>query len=179
MIYLFKPLPSSDMDYSNWTPFIKNAWLRKNFMKFVYSLQVVLYLVALMLGVWNFANGAIQTIILVLLLVVHELLHMLVVYKIGDISVTYSGLFFWINSTATMSKKRYWLFVTLPLLVLTVIPIFILPFTDGVAFQLIRFIVWLNMCMSSFDIIKSILVAIKPSNAKFNRGYYIVETQGM
>ena len=130
-----------------------------------------------MLGVWNFANWAIRAIIFVLVLAVHELLHMLVIYKIGDISVTFSALFVMVHSTATMSKKRYWLFVTLPLLVLTVIPIFILPFTDGVAFKLIRFIVWLNMCQSSFDIINSILVAIKPSSAIFNRGYYMIENQ--
>lgn len=56
MLYLFKPLPANDRDFSNWKPFIKNVWFRKHFMKFVYSLQIVLIIIATMLGVWNFAN---------------------------------------------------------------------------------------------------------------------------
>ena len=29
MLYLFKPLPSNDKDFSTWKPFIKNVWFRK------------------------------------------------------------------------------------------------------------------------------------------------------
>ena len=175
MIYLFKSLPSSDIDFSNWTPFIKNVWFRKHFMKFVYSLQVVLALVSMMIGAWDFANWVIKSIIFIWVFIVHELLHILVIYKIGDISLTHSGIFFWLNSNAIMSKKRFWLFMTLPLLVLTILPIFVLPFTYGFAFDVLMCILWINSIIAGSDIINSILIAIKPSNAKFCRGYYIVE----
>ena len=107
--------------------------------------------------------------------IIHELLHILVVYKIGDISLTHSGIFFWLNSNAIMSKKRFWLFMTLPLLVLTIIPMFLLPLTSGLAFDVLMYILWINAIIAGSDIINSILIAIKPSNAKFCRGYYIVE----
>jgi len=175
MIYLFKPLPYSDMDFSNWIPFIKNACFRKHFMKFVYSLQVVLILMSLMLGVWNFANWVIKSIIFILVFIIHELLHILVVYKIGDISLTHSGIFFWLNSNATMSKKRFWLFMTLPLLALTIVPMVFLPLASGFAFEVLMYILWINAIIAGSDIINSILIAIKPSNAKFCRGYYIIE----
>lgn len=42
MIYLFKPLPADDMDFSGYLPFIKNVWFRTHFMKFVYMLQGLL-----------------------------------------------------------------------------------------------------------------------------------------
>ncbi|MGN1175814.1 MAG: DUF3267 domain-containing protein [Roseburia sp.] len=175
MIYLFESLPSSDIDFSNWTPFIKNAWFRKHFMKFVYSLQVLLVLVSMMMGVWDFANWVIKSIIFILVFIVHELLHILVVYKIGDISLTHSGIFFWLNSNAIMSKKRFWLFMTLPFLVLTLIPIFVLPFISGVAFEVLMYILWINAIIAGSDIINSILIAMKPANVKFCRGYYIGE----
>ena len=56
MIYFFKPLPPSDIDFSGYRPFIKNEWFRKHFMKFVYFLQAVLILISIVLGVWDFAN---------------------------------------------------------------------------------------------------------------------------
>ena len=177
MFYFLKPLPSSGIDFSNWIPFIKNEWFRKHFMKFVYSLQVVLILSSMMLGVWDFANGVIKSIIFVLVFIFHELLHILVVYKIGDISLTHSGIFFWLNSNSIMSKNRFWLFMTLPLFVLTIIPILILPFTCGFAFEVLMYILWINAIIAGSDIINSILIAIKPSNAKFSRGYYIIENQ--
>lgn len=175
MFCLFKPLPSSDMDFSNYFPFIKNVWFRKHFMKFVYILQVVLVFISLLLGVWNFANWLTKSIIFIMVFILHELLHILVIYKIGDISLTYSERFFWLNSNAIMSKKRFWMFMTLPLLVLTIIPMFFLPLTSGFAFDLLMYILWINAIIAGSDIINSILIAIKPSNAKFCRGYYILE----
>ena len=173
MLYLFKPLPANDRDFSNWKPFIKNVWFRKHFMKFVYSLQIVLIIIATMMGVWNFANWIIKGSAFILVFIVHELLHISVVYKIGDISLTHSGIFFWLNSNAVMSKKRFWLFMTLPLLVLTIIPMFFLPLTDGFAFELLRYILCVNAIIAGSDIINSILIAVKPSNVKFCGGYYI------
>ena len=107
MIYFFKSLPPSDIDYSNYRPFIKNEWFRKHFMKFVYFLQVVLILISIVLGVWDFSNWFIKIIIFSLVFITHELLHILVVYKIGDISLTHKGIFFWLNSNAVMSKKDF------------------------------------------------------------------------
>ena len=177
MIYFFKPLPPSDIDYSNYRPFIKNEWFRKHFMKFVYFLQVVLILISIVLGVWDFSNWFIKIIIFSLVFITHELLHILVVYKIGDISLTHKGIFFWLNSNAVMSKKRFWLFMTLPLLVLTIIPMFLLFLVDGYVFEVLMYIMWVNAIIAGSDIVNSILIAIKPSNAKFCRGYYIIENQ--
>lgn len=177
MICFFKPLPPNDMDFSNHLPFIKNVWFRKHFMKFVYILQVVLTLISLALGVWDFSNWYTKIIIFIMVFVIHELLHVLVVYKLGDISLTHSGIFFWINSNAVMCKKRFWLFMTLPLLVLTIIPMFLLPLTSGFTLDVVMYILWINAIIASSDIINSVLIAIKPSNAIFCRGYYITEKQ--
>lgn len=177
MIYFFKPLPPSDMDFTDYQPFIKNEWFRKHFMKFVYVLQLVLVVVSIILGVWNFSNWFIKIIIFSMVFIIHELLHVLVVYRIGDISLTHSGIFFWLNSSAIMSKKRFWLFMTLPLLVLTIIPILLLPLVGDFVFKVLEYILWINAIIAGSDIINSILIAIKPSNAKFCRGYYITEKQ--
>lgn len=75
-----------------------------------------------------------------------------------------------------MSKKRFWLFMTLPLLVLTLIPIFVLPFISGVTFEVLMYILWINAIIAGSDIINSILIAMKPANVKFCRGYYIGES---
>lgn len=107
MLYLFKPLPANDRDFPNWKPFIKNVWFQRHFMKFVYSLQIVLIIISTMMGVWNFANWIIKGSAFILVFIVHELLHISVVYKIGDISLTHSGIFFWLNSNAVMSKKDF------------------------------------------------------------------------
>ena len=78
----FKPLPPSDMDFSKFQPFIKSEWFRKHFMKFVYTLQIVLILISMVLGIWNFSNWLIKIAIFCLVFVIHELLHILVVYGI-------------------------------------------------------------------------------------------------
>ena len=108
--------------------------------------------------------------------VIHELLHILVAYKTGDISVTCSGMSLWISSNAIMSKHRYWLFIALPLIVLTIIPIF-LSLIIGFPSETLKYIAWINAIIASSDIINSILIAIQPSNSKFCRGYYIAGNQ--
>jgi len=175
MLYFFKPLPPSDIDFSNYRPFIKNEWFRKHFMKFVYALQVVLILISVSLGVWNFSSLLIRIVVFIMVYVSHELLHILVICKIGDISLTHSGIFLWLNSSAVMSKKGFWLFMTLPLLVLTIIPMMLLPMVDGIIFDILKYILWVNAIIAGSDIINSVLIAIKPSNAKFCRGYYNTE----
>ncbi len=94
MFYLFKPLPDSKMDFSGYMPFIKNARFRKHFMKLVYVLQTMLVLISIMPGVWDFSNWYMKLIIFMVVFICHELLHIVVVYGIGDISLTHSGIFF-------------------------------------------------------------------------------------
>lgn len=177
MIYFFKELPASDMDFTNYQPFIKNSWLRKHFMKFVYILQLVLVILSIVFGAWNFSDWLIKAVIFGGVYFIHELLHILVVYKIGNISLTHSGIFFWLNSDAIMSKCRFWLFMTLPLLVLTVIPMLAIPLTEGIMFQILRYIAWINAIIAGADIINSVLIIMKPMRARFCRGYYIVENK--
>lgn len=174
-MYFFKPLPPSDTDFSNYQPFIKNEWFRKHFMKFVYILQTILLLISVALDVWDFTNIFVKVLVFVMVYVSHELLHILVVYRIGDISLTHSGIFLWLNSSAVMSKKRFWLFMTLPFLVLTIIPTILLPMVDGIVFDFLRFILWVNAIIAGSDIINSVLIAMKPTNATFCRGYYTTE----
>lgn len=172
MFYFLKPLPPGDMDFSKYSPFIKNTWFRKHFMKFVYGLQIVLVFTSMVLGVWNFSNCFIKTIIFIAVFVCHELLHVLVICRIGDVSLTHSGIFFWLNSNAVMSKKRFWLFMTLPLLGLTILPMLVLPLAKGLVYDVLLYILWINAIIAGSDIINSILIAIKPSNTEFYRGYY-------
>lgn len=175
MLYFFKPLPPNDIDFSNWRPFIKNEWFRKHFMKFVYALQVVLILISGALGVWNYTNIFIRIVVFIIVYVSHELLHILVVYKMGDISLTRSGIFLWLNSNAVMTKIRFWLFMTLPLIVLTIIPTILLLLVEGIIFDVLTYVLWVNAIIAGSDIINSVLIAIKPTNAKFCRGYYSTE----
>ena len=175
MIYFFKSISPSDIDFSIWQPFIKNEWFRKHFMKFVYLLQFILILISIVFGVWEFSNWLIRIIIFSMVFITHELLHILVVYKIGDIYLTHSGIFFWLNCNAVMNKTRFWLFMTLPLFVLTIVPMFLLPLIEGLAFELLRYVLWVNAIIAGSDIINSILIVMKPSNAKFCRGYYMIE----
>ena len=74
-----------------------------------------------------------------------------------------------------MRKKRFWLFMTLPLLVLTIIPMSFLPLTSGFTYDVLMYILWINAIIAGSDIINSVLIAMKPANAKFCRGYYIIE----
>lgn len=48
-----------------------------------------------------------------------------------------------------------------------------LPLTDGFVFELLRYIVCINAIIAGSDIINSILIAMKSTNAKFCGGYYI------
>lgn len=155
MIYFFKELPASDMDFTNYQPFI----------------------LSIVFGAWNFSDWLIKAVIFGGVYFIHELLHILVVNKIGNISLTHSGIFFWLNSDAIMSKCRFWLFMTLPLLVLTVIPMLAIPLTEGIMFQTLRYIAWINAIIAGADIINSVLIIMKPMRAKFCRGYYIVENK--
>lgn len=174
MIHFLKPLPPGKFDFEEWQPFIKNKWFDRNFMKFVYVLQIVLVILSVFTGAWLFSNWIAKIIVFCVVYLVHELLHIVVIYRIGDISITHLGIFFWIHSDAVMSKKRFWVFMALPFIGLTVLPMLVLFFMEGFWFELIRYVVWINAIIAGADIINIVLIALKPSKAKFCRGYYKV-----
>ena len=80
MIYFFKPLPEREVNFPDAHPFIKNKWFNKNYMKFVYALQILLVLLSIYLRVWDFLNWHVEFIIFCIVFLVHEILHVLVIY---------------------------------------------------------------------------------------------------
>ncbi|SHE13116.1 Protein of uncharacterised function (DUF3267) [Chlamydia abortus] len=177
MILWFRNLPQPSTDLSKWTPFIKNNWFRKHYMKLVYLLMVIIFLAPNWLGI-RFAHMSIFPIILtvVFVFILHEILHILVIHKKGDISLTFSGIFFWLNTNAILSKKRFWVFMSLPLIVLSVVPAIISFYLSGNIKTLMLFISWINLIFSSSDIVNSFLILIKPNKSVFCRGYYRVKS---
>ena len=178
MIMWFRNLPSIRMDLSEWQPFIQNTWFRKHFMKFVYLLMVVFGLATYWYYGGNFNQLTKYPIILIIVLVflLHEVLHILVVNKKGDISLTFKGIYFWLNSNAILSKRRYWVFMSLPFIALTVVPAIASFFVSGDIKSILIFISWYNLITSSSDILNSVLILMKPSKSMFYRGYYRVNS---
>lgn len=171
MLYWLKPLPKADIE-KDYKPFIKNDWFRKNFMLFVYVLQALLLIASIFIGVWKFPNLYMKVLIFALTYLIHELLHIVVVFRIGDISLTHSGIFFWLNSDAKMSKPRFWCFMTLPFLTLTIVPLIAMIFVSGDLFLYLQYIAWINAIIAGADIINSFLILIKPRRSVFYRGFY-------
>lgn len=173
MILWFRHLPQVSMDLSEWTPFIQNHWLRKHYMKFVYLLQVIIFVIPYFFGGW-FPH--ITTFALFLIgisvFIIHETLHIIVVNKKGDISLTFSGIFFWLHTDAILSKPRFWVFMSLPFIALSVVPGFISLFLSEDIKSIFLFVSWINSLISASDIINSLLIAIKPKNSVFCKGYY-------
>ena len=106
---------------------------------------------------------------------IHESLHILVINKKGDISLTFRGTFFWLHTNAILSKTRFWVFMSLPLIVLSVVPAIVSFYVTGNIKSFLLFVCWINLLISSSDIINSFLIVIKPKNSVFCRGYYRVE----
>ena len=67
--------------------------------------------------------------------------------------------------------------MTLPLLVLTIVPVFFTFWTKGLLFEVLRYIAWINAIIAGSDIINSVLIAVKPAKAEFYRGYYRIKTE--
>ncbi|WP_420808478.1 DUF3267 domain-containing protein [Clostridium manihotivorum] len=112
-------------------------------------------------------------VVIALIFIVHELLHIIVIYKKDNISFTHSGLFFWINTNAILSKMEFWFYMTLPIIGLSLVPFIISIFVStGYLKSFMLFIAWVNLIIASSDIINSILILIKPNNTLFCRGYY-------
>jgi Putative zincin peptidase len=173
MIHWFHHLPQLNMNPSEWTHFIQNSWFRKHFMKFAYLLQIIVFLVpGLMGGLFTGMPLYILILIGIAVFIVHEFLHIVIVYKKGDISLTFSGTFFWLNTNAILSKRRFLVFMSLPFIGLSVVPAVVALFVSGDMKILLLFVSWINFIISAADIINSVLIAVKPRGAVFCRGYY-------
>ena len=172
MLYFMKPLPDSKIDTTDWNPFIKNEWFKNHFMYFVYCLQSMLLIFSIIFGVWRFSNIFIKAGLFICIFIIHELLHLIVIYKVGDISITHSGIFFWITSGAVLKKLRFFVFMSLPFIVLTIIPAIIYGFLSEELKDMAAYVMWINAMIAGSDIINSALIAIKPNNSLFYRGYY-------
>ncbi len=176
MILWFRHLPHKSMRLSEWTPFIQNHWFREHYMKFVYVLMAFIILAPICFkDGFNFFSNMPLIPIIVFVFVLHEIIHILVVHSKGDISLTFKGLFFWLNTNATLSKTRYWLFMSLPFILLSVVPAIASFFLSGRLQSLLLFICWINCMISSSDVINSFLILIKPNKSVFCRGYYKAE----
>ena len=173
MIKWVTKLPETEIDTNEYKPFIKNEWFRKHYMCFAYALMFLLIIpVSFLTNSTNDIPFLLRLGLIVPIFLIHEILHILVVFKIGDIYLMHSGIFFWLHSDAHMSKIRFWIFMTLPLLVLTVLPLIIKIFYTGSFVPYLDYIAWINAIMASSDILNSMLILIKPYNSVFYRGYY-------
>ncbi|MEK4084463.1 DUF3267 domain-containing protein [Psychrobacillus sp. FSL K6-1415] len=164
------------MDLKDWTPFIENNWFRKHYMKFVYLFQVTIFLLSRFFDVWFIPiDTFVLILIFIIVFIIHEFLHILVINKKGDISLTFRGTFFWLHTNAVLSKMRFWIFMSLPLIALSVVPAIVSLYVSGNVKSVLLFISWINLWISASDIINSFLIVIKPKNSVFCRGYYQVE----
>ena len=176
MIIWFRHLPHINMDLLEWTPFIKNSWFRKHYMKFVYLLQFIIFLMSCFFDVGVSSINTFTLILMfILVFIIHESLHILVINNKGDISFTFSGAFFWLHTNEVLSKMRFWLFMSLPLIALSFVPAIVSLYVSGYIKSILVCISWINLLLSFSDIINSLLIAIKPKNSVFCRGYYRVE----
>lgn len=174
MILWFRHLPQPTLDLSKWRPFIENASFRKHYMKFVYVLMAAFFLVPYLSFKESFTHLTNFPLLLIVILVfvIHEALHIVVVHKKGDISLTFKGIYFWLNTNAVLSKKRFWIFMSLPFIGLTIIPAIASFFVAGEIRALLLFSSWFNLIISSSDIVNSVLILLKPNQSEFCRGYY-------
>ncbi|WP_264988790.1 DUF3267 domain-containing protein [Lysinibacillus piscis] len=162
------------MKLSDWTPFIQNHWYRQHYMKFVYLLQFIILLIPSFFET-SFMHIHIFWLIImgIIVFIIHEYIHIITINKKGDISLTFRG-FFWLNTNAVLSKTRFWLFMSLPFILLSIIPVILSLYVPSNIKSILLFVSWINTLISASDIINSCLIALKPRNAVFCRGYYRV-----
>lgn len=145
-------------------------------MKFVYLLQIIIFLIPNFFEIgFTHINIFYLIIIGIFVFTIHECLHILVINKKGDISLTCSGIFFWLNTNAILSKARFWVFMSLPIIVLSIVPAVMSFYVSGNMKSIMLFICWINTFISASDIYNSFFIAIKPKNSVFCRGYYQVK----
>lgn len=172
MLYFRKTLPENSVNMDNWKPFIKNQWFRNHFMYFVYCLQITLLIFSIIFGIWHFSNIFIKLCLFIATYIIHELLHIIVIYKSGDISITHSGIFLWITSEAVLNKLRFFIFMSLPFFALTIVPAVLSIILSGELKNGIVYIAWVNAIIAGADIINSVLIAVKPNNSFFYKSHY-------
>ena len=114
MLLWFRDLPDVQLDDRKWRPFIQNHWFRIHYMKLVYMLMLGIYLMTYIL----YETGFIQVInhtfyfcikksvalivityayklsLVLMIFILHELLHIIVIYGLGDISLTHKEFIF-------------------------------------------------------------------------------------
>lgn len=171
MIYWMKPLPPAEIDREKFHPFIRNDWLRNHYMYFVYGLMALLLVLGIAAGAGRELSLWMRLQLVIPVFLIHELLHFLVVFRRGNVSITHSGLYFWMNTDARMSKGRYWLFMSLPLMMLTGLPAVLSLVCAGRAAVYLSYIAWLNAVIAGSDIINCVLILLKPRHSEFYRGY--------
>lgn len=108
--------------------------------------------------------------------IVHEWLHIVTVYNKGDMSLTFTRVFFWLHTNAVLSKPRFFLFMSSPFILLSIIPGLLSFFTSGEFQIILLFICWINTLYSASDIFNSVLILKKPQNSKFLRGFYKIDS---
>lgn len=172
MLKWTRQLPPVSKDLTGYKPFIKNEWFRKNYMWFAYGLMIILLNAAFFAGAFSCGTLLIKILLFLIIYPVHELLHIITVVTKGNIYLTHSGLYFWLTPDAELSKGRYWLFMILPLLVLTVICGAASFFVPADIAGYLRYTAWINAVIAGSDIINSFLILIKPSGTYFYRGFY-------
>ena len=107
MIYWNKSLPKLNIDYEEYKPFIKNEWFRKNYMYFAYGLMIMLFAWATITGGFRAGNLWIRILIFPFVYVIHESLHVLSVFRKGDIYLNYfGGIYLWLTPDVELSKPR-------------------------------------------------------------------------
>ena len=62
--------------------------------------------------------------------------------------------------------------MSLPFIGLTVVPAITCVFLSGGLKGTVAYVAWVNSIIAGSDIINSVLIAIKPNNSLFYRGYY-------
>ena len=171
MIYIGKEIPELNIDRSVYKPFIRNAWFRRNYMFFAYGLMIFLFFIAFIMGRLRIGSIVIRLAIFGVVYVVHELLHIVTICSKGDIYLNHSGIYLWLTPDIALPKGEFWLFMTMPLLILTVFT-GVLSFitSDDIAMYL-KYIAWINAVIAGSDIINSVLIALEPRDSIFNRGY--------
>lgn len=172
MILWNRKVPAPHLDAGVHRPFIANDWFRKHYMYFAYGLMILIYLTAVRTGGFRAGNYYIKILMFPIIYVCHEMLHILTVYGKGDIYLNHSGLYLWLTPDFELTKGRYWIFVSLPLIVLTGATGILSVILDGTLSGYLRYIAWINAVIAGSDIINSVLIAIKPADAVFCRGYY-------
>jgi len=173
MIYWNRPLPELQIDWKEYKPFIKNEWFRSHYMWFTYGLMGLIFAVGVFGGVLKAGSPVLELLIILPLYVTHELLHILVVFRKGDLYLNYfGGIYLWLTPDVALGKGRFWLFITLPFLVLTPGAGIAGMLIGGRCGDFLWYLAWVNAIIAGSDILNSVLIAVKPKGSLFYRGYY-------